>query len=298
MQILDDAIWGPFPCQHLGHELIQMLSNTSDTGEEVCSVCTASMRPVFNGRILQQHDVTYFQCPQCDFLRTETPHWLEAAYASAIARTDTGLVLRNQHISRSLTCVLDAFFDSNARYLDTAGGTGLLTRLMRDIGFDFAWEDPYCDNLMAPGFEASPRETDFEAVTAFEAIEHMIDPMAFVQQSVARSRTRTLIFSTELYSDPLPPPDWWYLAQATGQHISFFTRRTMEAMAERCGLAFYSQGMLHMMTAQPVDARQYRRVMRRVERGQFEKVADRMTSLTQADHDRMLQDAADSARAG
>ncbi len=38
-------------------------------------------------------------------------------------------------------------------FLDYAGGYGVFTRLMRDIGFDFYWHDPYTQNLFANGFE-------------------------------------------------------------------------------------------------------------------------------------------------
>ena len=36
--------------------------------------------------------------------------------------------------------------------LDIGGGTGLLTRLLRDVGFEAQWSDEYCDNIFAQGF--------------------------------------------------------------------------------------------------------------------------------------------------
>ncbi|MBN67841.1 MAG: methyltransferase type 11 [Gimesia sp.] len=259
--------------------------------EEKCCVCSTSMQPIFKGCVLQRHQVTYFQCADCGFLRTQNPTWLDEAYSSAIARSDTGLVVRNLQIARRLACVLDAFFEPDGRFLDTAGGTGLLTRLMRDTGFDFWWEDPYCNNVMAAGFEVAPAASDFEAVTAFEALEHMVNPMEFIKDSLSRSRTKTLIFSTELYAPPKPRKDWWYLAQSTGQHISFFTRKTMETIAVHHGLNFYSQGLIHMLTEKSIDPKRYRKTMRRVDRGLYEKVAIRMHGLTQADHEKMIQQA-------
>ena len=44
----------------------------------------------------------------------------------------------------------------------------------------------------------------------------------------------TLLLSTELLPDPLPALDrWWYFAPEAGQHIGFFTRRSLEVVAER-----------------------------------------------------------------
>jgi hypothetical protein len=50
--------------------------------------------------------------------------------------------------------------------VDCAGGYGILTRLLRDIGVDALWSDPFCQNLMALGFEHSNEPA--ELVTAFE----------------------------------------------------------------------------------------------------------------------------------
>lgn len=183
------------------------------------------MQPIFKGCVLQRHQVTYFQCADCGFLRTQNPTWLDEAYSSAIARSDTGLVVRNLQIARHLACVLDAFFEPDGRFLDTAGGTGLLTRLMRDTGFDFWWEDPYCENVMAAGFEVAPAASDFEAVTAFEALEHMVNPMEFIKDSLSRSRTKTLIFFNRAIRTTkaaqrlvvLGPIDW-------AAHLVFYTQ--------------------------------------------------------------------------
>lgn len=256
-----------------------------------CAICGAALAECFRARLLHRHDVAYRQCPRCEFLCTEPPYWLDEAYSSAIASTDTGLVMRNLQIARRLTCVLAEFFDHQGRYLDTAGGTGLLTRMMRDTGFDFWWEDGYCANQMAVGFEARPDERGFEAVTAFEAVEHMPDPMGFVRAALERSRSRTLIFTTELFQPPQPPRDWWYYAQATGQHIAFFSRRTMAEIAARCGVHFHSDGYLHLFTAREISDWKYRRVLKKADQGLYPKWQARLAgrSLTQADHREMLR---------
>jgi len=64
--------------------------------------------------------------------------------------------------------------------LDAAGGYGMLTRLMRDLGFDFYLRDKYCANLMDPGFECREALGNCLAVTAMELLERLTDPMEFV----------------------------------------------------------------------------------------------------------------------
>jgi hypothetical protein len=70
---------------------------------------------------------------------------------------------------------------------------------MRNIGFDYYWTDLYCQNLLAGGFEISSAKLPFSAVTAFEVLEHVPDPMELLAQALDRASTRTIIVSTELF---------------------------------------------------------------------------------------------------
>lgn len=241
--------------------------------------------------VMGKHEAELRQCTDCEFLRFSRPHWLPEAYGEAIVRMDTGLVLRNLVIARRLTCLLYEMFDRNATYLDTSGGTGLLVRLMRDVGFDFRWEDAYCENVHARGFEATG-PGPYEVVTAFEAIEHMEHPAAFVAQAVARSPGRTLIFTTELFEGGAPPLDWWYYAFEGGQHISFFSARTLERMAQRLSLRFYSSHGIHIFTAKELSPGGLRQLMKKSEKGLYEKIVAKMSSLTMPDHRLMAAKAA------
>ncbi len=121
------------------------------------------MRPAFVARVLGKFDVQYFSCSQCGLLRTEKPYWLEEAYRSAIAATDTGLLSRNISNRALLEPVLQRLFAGKGKFLDVSGGNGILTRLLRDIGFDCYTTDPYAENLFA-----------------FEVLEHIPDPPQFL----------------------------------------------------------------------------------------------------------------------
>jgi hypothetical protein len=219
--------------------------------ETACPICANKRQEVFQARLLHKYDVRYFLCDSCGLLQTEPAYWLDEAYGSAIADTDTGLVSRNLEISTKLSCLFYFCFDPKAQYLESAGGYGLLTRIMRDWGFDFRWHDPYCENIFARGFQwDSARGTASSgAVTAFEVLEHVMDPVAFIQNALAFGKTKTIVFSTLLYEDRPPLPDqWWYYSLSTGQHISFFRRGTLEILARKLGLRYYTHGILHVFT--------------------------------------------------
>lgn len=207
------------------------------------------MRFAFKQQLLRKYEVSYFFCADCGFLQAEEPYWLDEAYSSAIAIQDTGLVQRNLIISRKLSVILYLFFDRNGRYLDFAGGYGMLTRMMRDIGFDFFWADKYAKNLLASGFSADRNSGPYNAVTAFEVLEHVHEPLDFVAEALEYADSRTLIFSTETFSGQPPAPDgWWYYAPEAGQHISFYQKRTLAKIASRLGLGFYSKAGMHIFT--------------------------------------------------
>lgn len=210
-----------------------------------CPVCTGERQRLFTDTVLGRHQASYCHCPACGFLQIEDPHWLAEAYGEAIARTDTGLVARNLAAARVMTVLWSLRFGARGTLVDVAGGYGLFVRLMRDAGIDARWEDRYARNLLAPGFEAVPG-TAAMAVTAFEVLEHVTDPLAFLADALKRWNCQRIFFTTETYAGPPPTPGTWaYYAPETGQHIGFFQQRTLEMLAQRLGLVCRRLGHVH-----------------------------------------------------
>jgi hypothetical protein len=248
-------------------------------------VCAAQRRHCFRATLLGRYEIDYFLCDCCGLLQTESPYWLAEAYEQVITDEDTGLVARNIEIARKLACVLYFCFDRRGRYLDMAGGYGMLTRLMRDTGFDYYWSDQYCENLFARGFERMRIEPPFTAITAFEVLEHVVDPLRTVQEWLHEAQAPVLIFSTELYqgSQPPQPGTWDYYALSTGQHISFYSLRTLQVLAQRLSLHLCSVSNLHMMSRQRISPRLFRLLTSRLSHLLFMFIRRRMPSRTLAD---------------
>ena len=216
-----------------------------------CRICKTPSQVIFEATVLHTHQVQYYHCYQCGFLSTETPYWLEDAYKNPINLSDTGYIQRNIGLAAILTPILRLFFKRKGRYLDYAGGYGVFVRLMRDYGFDFYWEDKYTENIFAKGFEWTPDTGSIEAITSFEVFEHLPDPIAEIEKLFAISPT--LFFSTELLPDPIPAPDdWWYYGLNHGQHISFYSEKTLRYIAQKYGLTYlHYNHQLHILTQTP-----------------------------------------------
>jgi len=219
---------------------------------ENCQICGNVMNKVFDATILGKYQVDYNRCRTCGFIQTESPYWLEESYSDAIAATDVGLVNRNLRNVELLEPIISGLFGEDTVCIDIGGGYGLLTRLLRDIGFDCYTWDKYCDNLFAKVFEAEEGQGS-GVLLAFEVMEHLENPAEFVAGKMKEHRCKSLIFSTQLYSGCSPDTDWWYLSYETGQHISLFTEQTLLRLADNLGLKYYRiKGDTHLFTDKPI----------------------------------------------
>jgi Methyltransferase domain len=220
-------------------------------GPPICKICSSQTRTVFSTKLLRKYEVSYYQCIQCGFLQTEKPYWLEEAYQNPINLSDTGIVLRNQRLARIVTSLIILFFNKKENFLDYAGGFGLFTRMMRDIGFDFYWSDPYTKNELARGFEIEEGRK-YELITTFESFEHFENPTQELEKIIKISDT--IILSTELLPNPVPrAADWWYYGTEHGQHIALYTKKAFAELTRPFGLHYYNIDDVHIITKKPMS---------------------------------------------
>lgn len=222
---------------------------------ESCPVCAGPRSEAFHATLLGRHRVAYHFCGGCGLLQTERPYWLDEAYASAIASIDVDLVARNLANVRRIATLLHFRGPAEGRHCDAAGGYGLLTRMLRDVGFDAYWDDPYCENLFARGFEAAQVPGTYASLSLLEVIEHVHDPVAFLSGTLERWQPQRVFLSTEVFEGTPPAPGRWdYYAPESGQHISFYQPRTIATIAARLGLSCYSRGSFHLLSRTPEPA--------------------------------------------
>jgi hypothetical protein len=201
--------------------------------------------------VLRRHVVEYLRCRHCGLIFLPRPHWLEEAYASPIARADTGLLRRCRTLSHLTSAVIRSEGLRHGRFLDWAGGYGTLTQLMRDRGYDYWHHDDYAPAIFARDF-VDDAAGHYDLVTAFEVVEHLADP---VQELADISRRTDLLLCTTLLL-PEPPPliaEWWYYGVESGQHVTLHTLASLQALATRLGYRLTSNGRnWHLFHRRPV----------------------------------------------
>lgn len=207
-----------------------------------CPICEGSSQLFGRATVLKRYDAEFYRCLSCGFLFIKDPVWLDEAYSNVITASDVGLVDRNLWFAKVVSAIVSTLLDANGRFVDYGGGTGLFTRLMRDAGFDWYWFDPSCPNIFAKGYEADLSDiVRCELLTAAELFEHLVDPIQTL--AMLSKLSPNILFTTRLLTDPPPRLEqWWYYGLEHGQHVSFFTRKSLCLMGEMFGLYLTSNG--------------------------------------------------------
>lgn len=252
-----------------------------------CKICKQSLQQIFEAEVLRKYTVKYYCCDQCGFIQPEEPYWLQEAYESPLNTEDTGILKRNEYFRSKLALLLLDLFGTKGRYLDYGGGYGVFTRMMRDIGFDYYWQDKYAQNLLARGF--THQDGTYQALSAFEVFEHLTDVHAEVDEMLSYSDT--IIFSTLLHEKgKIPEKNWWYYAFNHGQHISLYTQKSLELLAASKGLNFYTNGIhLHMFTRKRYSNFSFKMQLFLAKWGWFRIKSQSLISKTESDFETLTE---------
>lgn len=214
---------------------------------EKCRLCGGTTSVAFPMTVMRRYDVTLFRCVVCGSLQTERPFWLAEAYSSAIAIMDTGAVQRNLVCQAGISAVAHVF-GVRGRCLDFGGGTGLLCRLLRDLGHDAYVYDRYAQPEYARAFRVESLDRSAPAVellSCIEVFEHLEAPAEQLAELFALSPT-VLVATTIPYGGE--GPGWWYLSPDTGQHIFFYSRTALKQVAVQFGYAYFAAGPFHIFS--------------------------------------------------
>jgi hypothetical protein len=216
---------------------------------EECKICGHESTRIFEQKILNKYLISYYQCPHCGFSQTEKPFWLNESYDESMNLGDTGQMKRTLNNLIKTKNLIRNTLNPDGKFLDFAGGYGLFARGMRDLGYNFFWDDLYTPNILCKGFEKGDIKS-FDAITVFECFEHFEHPIDEIKNLF--SLTDTIIFTTSLISVPAPK-NWWYYGFDHGQHISLFSEKSLKHLESKLNCHFYSKFGLHVLTKKRIS---------------------------------------------
>lgn len=225
-----------------------------------CKICNNHAAKAFEAKVLNKYQAPIYKCNKCGFLFFGDTPWISEAYSSAINNQDTGIIIRNLKLSKISTVIFLFFFKNKGNLIDYGGGTGLLVRLLRDIGLNSFWQDKFCKNIFAQGFEYNQSNSKNTLLLSFEVFEHLENPYLEIKEMLKISKN--ILFTTELLPEDIPEygtkeekkkEDWWYYQFSHGQHISFYDKKTLEYIAKKNNLFFYSFRGIHLFSEKKIN---------------------------------------------
>lgn len=224
-----------------------VMANNGDTrlmvsGEEacLCRLCGHMARFRYRKLILNAYNISYFQCDHCCCLQTEDPYWLEEAYGNYAERYDTGKATRTLDNFLSLPSLFDELgINKEMCCVDWGGGSGLLARLLRDVGYNVYSYDKYSTSEFSQGFMWPEQQQNVSAITAFEVVEHFSNPN-MEWNELLKLAPDTVILTTVLYCGQ--DANWDYLSPENGQHVFFYSKAGIALIAASYGYCAYTVG--------------------------------------------------------
>lgn len=207
-----------------------------------CRFCDGITEYKFSKLILRKYHVKYYRCVICESLQCENPYWLSEAYLdNHISLTDTGIMQRNIDnvaIVKRLCALLNI-----STCVDFGGGEGIFCRLLSDYGVNCILEDQYAEPKMFPK-KLNATYVNPVLLTAFEVFEHFELPLNQASAILSR-QVDYLLISTDLYNNQ--SDDWWYLSEDTGQHVFFWSKKSLEMLASNNNYKILTVGSRHFL---------------------------------------------------
>jgi hypothetical protein len=214
-----------------------------------CTICGGKTHFTHTSKIIKKYEAEYYRCEDCEYWFVLNPYWIKEAHSFGISSLDTGLVSRNLKFAISVSNLLRAFQFKFDVFVDWSGGNGLFTRLMREFGYNYLWTDKYSNNMFASGSEYISGSVG--AVSLFEVLEHLEYPLETLQNIIEQTKCQMIIFSQTLHSNS-ESANWWYFMPTSGQHISFYSIKTLEVMAKELEMFLITFGDLFIFANQTV----------------------------------------------
>ncbi len=188
--------------------------------------------------------IYYFRCEQCHFcFAPEFAEWQPEDFASHIYNEDyikvdpEYVAIRPQSMAKQMQELLGAQ-SAELQHLDYGSGSGVMSQLLREQGWQSSAYDPFVHTDTDPASLGK-----FNLITAFEVFEHVPDVNNLISRLAGLLEPQGIMLVSTLASDNNIVPgqrlNWWYAAPRNG-HISLFSLDSLRRLGAKQGLHFGS----------------------------------------------------------
>lgn len=229
------------------------IAKTVPTDQIPCRLCGGQARHAFDKIVLRKHKVRFYRCTTCGSVETQKPFWLDEAYSIPGVHVDVGIASRTiKNWVALATLFTGVGLNGSDLVVDFGGATGLLARLLRDVGYNAKSFDKYAVPSFTSYFNADhPQESRPRVVTAFEVFEHFEEPRQELTSLLAHGPD--LVVFTTWFCDG-QPDDWIYYAEDCAQHIFLYTQSAMRNFANAQGYDLVLTSYFHVLVRKQATA--------------------------------------------
>ena len=206
-----------------------------------CPICMSPVNGLFKVMIQGENCSELNSCSKCEFAFYPDQSWINQSFSDDLNSLDVGAADRTVISADYLSVMLKSQKLSHGKFLDYGGGYGLLSRIMRDRGFNFENFDPFTRQIFPTSGLRMNNSLDqkYDAITLIEVALHFEDPLEEFRRLL---QLTNVLFFTAVLTDEELDHDWWYLSPETGQHIALFSQKTLATLAEKLGVNLTSDG--------------------------------------------------------
>jgi len=189
--------------------------------------------------------IFYSRCSSCQFIfAPECYAWTKEDFAQKVYNANYGLFdpdfVRIRPLANAdLVERLYGNQKMTIKHLDFGGGEGLLSKTLKESGWDSNSYDPFFDD------QIMPKTHSIDLVTAFEVFEHSsaIGDLCKILGRLLKEKG-AILFSTLISDGKVSDQErlnWWYAAPRNG-HISLFSKKSLELLAVKSNFRYVSYG--------------------------------------------------------
>jgi len=194
-----------------------------------CKICNFGTK-AFDDLELQKH---FYACPNCHCIALDPRYYLSLEKENSLYDNHQNS-LENEGYVKMFEDFLDYFWNDltcKEKALDFGSGpTPVLAELLRrrEVQVD------YYDKFYQP-IQCFENQT-YDLITSTEVFEHLDDPVTTLSLLSQHLNPKGVIALMTLFhtNDEAFFLKWWYRRDPT--HIMFYTPKTLEVLAQKCGL--------------------------------------------------------------